>query len=235
MTPAPVGSAACRIDRHVAAKHGGGSVGQLGGSNEPAAVAAGVRVAGTDVRGLRRDASGRERRKERIRFEERDARRPTASAARCRCRSRSPSGAPSPWRRPRGSAPSSRTLRSRRARPSTARIAMCPPSRTGTGMRLSRPRLRLIIAMRFSKRDPAQLRSAAGELSNSDRSHQLTHRCLARQQSAERLADEPRGLPVLLNAQLHRLDHGRIDSAHFVLADAHADQRGTLRARVERR
>src|SRR4029450_5219717 len=37
-------------------------------------------------------------------------------------------------------------LKSRRARPSSARMAMCPPSRTGIGSRFIRPRLRLIMA-----------------------------------------------------------------------------------------
>ena len=67
---------------------------------------------------------------------------------------------------------------------------MWPPSRTGIGSRLSRPRFRLIDRHQAEERDPAELRRLAGQLRDRHRPHQLLGRRLAREQPPDRLEDQ---------------------------------------------
>ncbi len=100
---------------------------------------------------------------------------------------------------------------------------MWPPSSTGTGIRFSSPRLRLIIAI--SPNSCAQPCSTASPDSWPIATGPIS--CLTEvsrvNRPAERLHDQLRPVPVLLRAQLERLDRARLDDPDLPGRDLRAD------------
>ena len=115
-----------------------------------------------------------------------------------------------------------RMLKSRRASPSSAMMKMCPPSSTGIGSRLSRPRFEADRRHQREERYPSLLRRLSRQLRDGERSHQLARRCLARDELADGHEDEPGRVVVPLDAHADRVDQARLD-ARDLFADADAD------------
>ncbi len=94
-------------------------------------------------------------------------------------------------------------------------MKMWPPSRIGIGIRFSRPRFRLIDAIRLNSAihpscadSPDSCAIATGPIS-----------CFGdvspREQAPQRLEDQPADLDVLLDAQLDRLERARLEAASY--------------------
>ena len=100
---------------------------------------------------------------------------------------------------------------------------MWPPSSTGIGIRFSRPRFRLIIAIRL--KSAIQPVSAASPDSSAIATGPIS--CFT---DVSRVNRPPsvctislRPLPVLRDAQLERFEHTRVDGAQLELRELRAD------------
>ena len=95
-------------------------------------------------------------------------------------------------------------------------MRMWPPSSTGTGMRFSRPRFRLIEAISAKSATQPACADSPDNCAMPDRAHQLPQRRFAGDQTPQRLQNQSGELDVALDAEPDGLERAGQERARLV-------------------